>query len=258
MKKYIRRAIARFASPKKAGGVRVLLYHSIDEPDPDDAMALRVPPHMFRKQMTLLRDEGFVVVPLSSVHEPHEDDGCRRVAITFDDGYLSDKWAAAVLREFGFDATFFLVPRFLDGLASPAGYWERWNRLRWEDAEAIAEHGFDIGAHSATHVDLRTCAGARLDEEVAGARALLEAKLNRAVPHFSFPFGRFDRRVAAAVERAGFRLACTSRYGVNRTAGPCFTVRRTEVTGRDDLRTFRKKLRGQYDWLGLWQDLKSS
>ena len=232
------------------------MYHAVDDPDPADLMSLRVPRQRFLEQMTLLRDEGYVVVPLGAIVDGRQRDDRTRVAITFDDGYRSDEWAATTLREFGFPATFFVVPRFLDGGYSPTAYWEAWEHLCWDDAARLVMDGFDIGAHSSTHVDLRTCAGARLDAEVSGARTVLEDRLGGKVVHFSYPHGRHDRHVRRAVERAGYELACTSRYGLNRTAGPSFAVHRTEVTGADNLDAFRLKLRGKYDWLGYWQDLR--
>ena len=255
MKRALARTIASLAPPRSAAGLRVLMYHAVDEPDAADVMALRVRPAHFRAQMTLLRDESYLVVPLATAIAVAPVDGLRRVAITFDDGYRSDTEAARVLREFGFDATFFVAPRFLDGVRGPAGYWEAWDHLRWDDASALARAGFDIGAHSVSHPDLRKCTGARLDEEVAGARSRLEERLGVPVLHFSYPFGRHDGRVRQAVATAGYRLACTSRYGLHRSSGPCMTVPRTEVTGRDDLATFRMKLQGRYDWVGYWQDV---
>ena len=178
-----------------------------------------------------------------------------RIAITFDDGYRSHAWAAAILRDFGFTATFFVVPRFLDGRHTAPPYWENWGHLTWEDISVLGEQGFEIGAHSTTHADLTTCSGARLDDEVSGARALLERRLGRPIRSFSYPFGRHDRRVRQAVERAGYALACTSRYGLNRTPGPSYQVPRTEVSGDDDLTVFRLKVRGKFDWLRYWQSL---
>lgn len=253
----IRHAIARVVPPASINGVRVLLYHAIDEPDPVDRMSLRVSRARFFEQMSALRDEEYHVVPLDSVSGSHTQDGRIRVAITFDDGYRSQEWAAGVLQQFGFPATFFVVPRFLDGEPEPARYWERWGHMDWDAVAALAARGFDVGAHSATHPDLRTCEGARLDAEVRGARLLLEERLGRPVPNFSYPHGRHNRRVRQAVERAGFRLACTSRYGINQTSGPSFAVYRTEVSGDDNLLAFRSKLRGKYDWLGYWQDFET-
>jgi peptidoglycan/xylan/chitin deacetylase (PgdA/CDA1 family) len=255
MKQGLCRAIARVA-PGRSTGVRVLLYHAIDDPDPADRMSLRVSRQQFLEQMTVLRDEGYAVAPLGTLLRPPDDGRRARVAITFDDGYRSQEWAAALLQEFGFPATFFVVPRFLDGVQSPKTYWEAWGHLRWDGVAALMDRGFDIGAHSTTHPDLRKCADAALEGEVSGARALLERRLGRAVVHFSYPHGRHDRRVRRAVERAGYQIACTSRYGLNRTSGSSYAVRRTEVTGADSLRDFRSKLHGKYDWLGYWQDVR--
>lgn len=256
LKRALSRAVARVVPEAGTSGVRVLLYHAVDDPDPADAMALRVSRQRFVEQMTLLRDGGYAVVPLAAVSDGPANDKRLRVAITFDDGYRSQEWAATVLREFGFPATLFLVPRFLDGLKAATAYWEEWEHLGWDEAAALVEIGFDVGAHSTTHPDLRKCADAQLDREVSGARALLERRLGRAIVTFSYPHGRHDRRVRSAVARAGYRLACTSRYGLNRTSGSSHTVCRTEVTGTDDLENFRLKLHGKYDWLGYWQDLR--
>ena len=206
--------------------------------------------------MTLLRDDGYAVVSLDTVLNPHEDDGRMRVAVTFDDGYSSQKWAAGVLRELGFPATFFLVPRFLDGVSAPGENWEGWGYLGWEDATALIEGGFDVGAHSATHPDLTSCEGTRIEREVSGAKETLEERLRADISNFSYPHGRYNSTVTHAVERAGYRLACTSRYGLNHALGEPYLVRRTEVTGTDTLQDFRWKLRGKHDWRGYLQDMR--
>jgi len=256
MKRMLSHAIASMAPRASSAGVRVLMYHAIDNPHPADALALRVSRQRFLEQMTLLRDGRYAVVPLHTVFDPDEADDHVRVAITFDDGYLSQKWAAEVLREFQFPATFFVVPRFLDGMQSPTVYWEAWEYLNWDELAAFVEEGFDIGAHSTTHLDLRKSTDAQLEDEVSGARAILGQRLSTTIANISYPYGRHDSRVRRAVERAGYQLGCTSRYGLNRTPGSAFSVRRTEVVGTDNLENFRLKVHGQYDWLGYWQDLR--
>jgi peptidoglycan/xylan/chitin deacetylase (PgdA/CDA1 family) len=236
-------------------GVRVLVYHAIDDPDPHDRLALRVSPQRFLEQMTLLRDEGYAVVPLDSVFDPHGENHSARVAITFDDGYSSQAWAAEVLRDFGFPATFFVVPRFLDGVRAPAAYWEAWGHLGWAEAAALVDGGFEIGAHSATHPDLRQCTNDQLEREVLGAKRVLEDRLRKDVESFSYPHGRHNSRVRQEVKRAGYQIGCTSRYGVNRPSRAPFSIHRTEVTGADTLQDFRWKLQGRYDWFGYWQDM---
>jgi peptidoglycan/xylan/chitin deacetylase (PgdA/CDA1 family) len=254
MKQMVRRAIARIARKTTRPGVRVLMYHAVDDPVPNDTLSLRVSRQQFLEQMTVLRDDRYSVVPLEAVFSASEDDGRLRVAVTFDDGYTGQRWAASVLRTFGFPATFFVVPRFLDGVQSPEAYWEEWEYLDWDDVAALVEEGFGIGAHSATHLDLTQCGDVQLDAELKGARDFLQARLHTDIVSVSYPFGRHSGRVRRAVERAGYALGCTSRYGLSQSVDDPYAVHRTEVAGRDTLQDFVWKLTGKYDWLAHWQD----
>ena len=253
----VRRAIARLAPPQSVtDGIRVLLYHAVDAPDSDDRLSLRVSREDFHAQMTWLREREYSVVPLRELLHATSREERPRVALTFDDGYHSLTGAFDILRDFGFPATIFVVPRFIDGVRTPAAYWEGWGHLDWDDLGRLVESWAEVGAHSMTHPDLRGCDDQQLEEEVAGAKALLERRLGREVESFSYPYGRYDERVRRAVERAGYRLACTGRHGVNLGSGPSYLVRRTEVMGIDDLQHFQFKLQGKYDWLRYWQSLR--
>jgi peptidoglycan/xylan/chitin deacetylase (PgdA/CDA1 family) len=254
----LKRAISSVAPRAAHGGTRVLLYHAVDQPDPSDPLALRVSPQRFVEQMTLLRDGGYAVVPLAAALDPPPDDRVR-VVITFDDGYRSQRFAADVLRQLGFPATFFVVPRFLDGVTAPSAYWESWGHLGWDEAAAMLDEGFELGAHSRTHRDLTACDDEALQSEVVGSKSRLEERLHRPIASFSYPHGRQNGRVRRAVADAGFVRACGSRFGVNAAAGGSrHSIRRTEITGADTLRDFRWKLLGKHDWFGYWQDARES
>lgn len=251
MRNVVKRAIAALNPLPPVPGCRVLLYHAVDEPSAEDRLGLCVSPAAFREQMGWLKEEGFTVVPLTALWRGVA--GERLVAITFDDGYASQLTGAAILEEFGFPATFFVVPDFLDGRGGRGGYWERWGYFGWGELQTLAACGFDIGCHSASHVRLTPCSPHELEEETLGAKQRLEAMVRREVASFSYPHGAFNERVARAVRQAGYRLACTSLYGVNRAPCPWFALRRTEITGDDRLSEFAMKLTGRYDWLNLWQ-----
>jgi peptidoglycan/xylan/chitin deacetylase (PgdA/CDA1 family) len=164
-------------------------------------------------------------------------------------------WAAGVLKDLGFPATFFVIAGFADRARPPRAYWETWGHLGWTDLARLVNDGFELGAHSVTHPDLTHCSDGQLHEEVDGARRLLEGRLGVGVSSFSYPYGRHDARVRRAVQAAGFRLACTSTYGRNDVLKSPYEVRRTEISGRDDAADFRAKLEGRYDWLRYWQRL---
>jgi peptidoglycan/xylan/chitin deacetylase (PgdA/CDA1 family) len=71
--------------------------------------------------------------------------------------------------------------------------------------------GIEFGSHTATHPILTRIAPDRLQREVSGSRAELEARLGSPVAAFCYPNGDYDARVLRAVRTAGYRLACTTR-----------------------------------------------
>ncbi len=253
MKHAITRTVSRLVPTTRQGGVRILLYHAVGRADPYDRLALHVSPDAFRAQMELLRAEGYQVVSLSSLLDGGSPDSATRVAITFDDGYRSQLLAADILDEFKFPATFFLVSRFLDGERVRGEYWDQWEHLRWNELRSLLERGFEIGGHSASHVPLTRCPSSVLQGEVVDVKASLEDRLGCQVMSFSYPHGAFNQTVVDTVKQAGYQLACTSLYGVNRTPQSWFALRRIEITGEDRLSDFRSKLLGKYDWLRAWQ-----
>jgi peptidoglycan/xylan/chitin deacetylase (PgdA/CDA1 family) len=252
----IKQLLARFAAPMEDSGWRVLMYHAVDENLPEDYMGLRVSPDAFREQMSWLKEEGYNVVPLTAMGTGVSDG--RTIAITFDDGYTSQLAASEVLAEFGFPATYFLVPSFLDGQTGQSGYWDRWGYFGWSQLrELAARPGVEIGCHSLTHARLTRCNMRELEEQTLIARQRLEQWIRQPVTTFSYPHGIFNARVAEMVRKAGYRLACSSVCGPNRAPFSWFALRRTEITAFDRLSNFSMKLSGRYDWAAGWQQLQS-
>jgi len=100
-----------------------------------------------------------------------------------------------------------------------------------------------IGSHTRSHPRLTEVDEGRIEDEIRGSKAALEERLGTPVRHFAYPFGLFDDRARAAVQRAGYRTGCSTRSGFNRTDADRFTLRRIEVFGSDSLAAFRRKLR---------------
>jgi peptidoglycan/xylan/chitin deacetylase (PgdA/CDA1 family) len=143
------------------------------------------------------------------------------VRVTFDDGNRSDlEIALPALRERGLTATFFVVA---GRLGAP-------EFLSADDVRTLAAAGMKIGSHGMHHRPWRE---ADLEEEVGGAKALLEAAAGRPVDEAACPFGSYDRRVLSALKRAGFARVYTSDRGA---ADPgAWLQARTSITERDAL-----------------------
>ena len=76
-----------------------------------------------------------------------------------------------------------------------------------EQLMMLADLGWEIGLHGASHGDLTRMDHARLEEEIAGGRDVLEKVLGRSVRYFSYPFGRCNDMVKDVLQKADFEAS---------------------------------------------------
>ena len=149
----------------------------------------------------------------------------KAIAITFDDGFANNFHVAVpILREMGFPACFFIATDFvaLAGQGTEAlRQWEtrvyRFTKasepMTWEQIQALAGEGFEIGSHTVTHAKLAALRPEQIREEVLGSAALLEAELGVPPVFFAYPYGKSAMAPPAsrpAVMQSGKFLAAFS------------------------------------------------
>src|ERR1700730_2480915 len=74
---------------------------------------------------------------------------------------------------------------------------------------------FEIGAHSISHKTLRHLRSEELDREVSLCKYKLQEIVGNEITMFCYPNGYYDRKVVAAVKRAGYAGARTCRMFSN-------------------------------------------
>ncbi len=122
--------------------------------------------------------------------------------VTFDDGHISNyECALPVLQARGLTARFFIT---VGWTGMKPGF------MGWRELRALHESGQAIGAHGWSHSFLTHCAGEELNRELSGARMMLEDKLGTSITTMSLPGGRYNQRVIAACEKAGYTKIYTS------------------------------------------------
>jgi peptidoglycan/xylan/chitin deacetylase (PgdA/CDA1 family) len=209
--------------------VPVLMYHVTQKPPPGSRYPdLFVSPAQLGDQVRVLRRAGYHAVTLRAAYDYwHRRTRLPRkpVVLSFDDGYRSNYTKAMpILRRARWPGLLFLEVADLkkkgfDGI-SPA------------QVRALADAGWEIGAHTITHPDLTTANPAQLRTEVAGSRRYIIRHFGLRVDFFAYPAGKYNPAVEAAVRRAGFLGAATEDEGLA-AKGQRMALKRIRVSGGD-------------------------
>ncbi len=196
-----------------------------------------LPLETFRSQMAWMKQSGWRGLSVGeALRYPAEPSVC----ITFDDGCETDLIAAApVLREFGFNATFYLTAGFL----STPGY------LIVSQVRDLDAQGFQIGCHSMTHRYLSDLPELELKHEVVDAKLYIEAIVGHPIEHFSCPGGRYDQRTLQMARHAGFATVANSDFHANSPTTSPYELGRIAVLRDLALEPFSATCHGR----GLWK-----
>ena len=214
----------------------VVAFHRIHETDGADGLTVGV--NTFERYCRFFM-RRFHVVPLQDLVRRLEGGRSlnRMLAITFDDGYRDNAQnAVPVLEKLALPATFFVVTQWVGTDVVP--WWDceqgvRHPLMAWDDIRSLHGKGFDVGAHTRTHVDLGRISEGVAREEILGARLELERQLRAPVESFAYPYGGRKNLTEAnrmLVQAAGFRCCCSGFGGVNTPGTDPFHLRRVPIS----------------------------
>jgi peptidoglycan/xylan/chitin deacetylase (PgdA/CDA1 family) len=217
-------AIARTAARRIPA---VLMYHSVNE---DDRNYSNVPPRLFERQISWLKDNGFAFAGMEEVLEQvlgTRQLDARTVCLTFDDGFADNlSNALPILEQFGAQAIVYVATGFVER----SGTYKGLPMCDKAQLRELASHPLiAIGGHTRTHPRLSTLPRERALAEILDGKRILEDWLGRQMDHFAYPYGDHSEETAALVREAGFRSAVTVVPGdITRETDP-FRIGRTPV-----------------------------
>jgi peptidoglycan/xylan/chitin deacetylase (PgdA/CDA1 family) len=178
------------------------------------------------------------VVPLSEqVAAFHAGTDMRgTVAITFDDGYRDNfEVAAPILRSLGLPATFFITSGFVGSQVTAP--WDvelpchpGW--MSWDDVRSLVAHGFEIGCHTVSHIDMGTADRETVRKELEVSRERINRELGISVQLFAYPFGDPENITDSSrdlVRELGFSCCASCYGGVNAVDTNPYQLRRIPI-----------------------------
>ena len=208
----------------------ILTFHTIEE----DSSVISFSPSLFRVGMAKLAEKHYQALTLEQAADivvKREAFPERSFAVTFDDGYRSVyKDAFPVLQSYGIRATVFLTVGKRGSIKPDSRLPSLSGRpmLAWREIQEMHRWGIDFGAHTLTHPDLTRLPRAQVQEEVCGAKAIIEDMLGVRVSCFAYPLGRYNREIRRMVMKH-FHCACSDKLGLIRKGSDLFALERVDA-----------------------------
>jgi peptidoglycan/xylan/chitin deacetylase (PgdA/CDA1 family) len=213
--------------------VVVLCYHRL-EGKPGGPLSIE--PALFEKHMQELKDKGLAVISMQDFlawRRGEKNIPPKSVIITIDDGYVSGiDVGVPVLKKHGFPATFFVYLEYINTGGKS---------VTWAQLAQLRDEGYDIGAHTVSHHDLRkknpkskiATYDEWLTDEIVRPKKTIEEQLGIKCATIAYPYGFHNAKIQEVVRAAGYEAAFTTygqRIGID--AAP-FSIGRYDVTAKD-------------------------
>jgi peptidoglycan/xylan/chitin deacetylase (PgdA/CDA1 family) len=225
--------------------VPVLMYHRISDLNDAERRSpllrdLTVAPMEFARQMQYLVDQGFTLLLAREVEEAvraGRELPEKAVAVTMDDGYRDNfEQAFPILSRHGLPATIFVVTNTVETVG----------HLSWEEIGIM--HGAEVGygSHTVSHFDLTLLPLAQLDFELREYPRVLAERLVERLTAVANPAGRYNRRVAARAQAAGYLAGWKKGGGPVRPGDDMYLLPRVRVRGCTTMEEFQRKV-----WSGV-------
>lgn len=228
--------------------VPIIVYHRIERPPTATATGIIVSPENFRKHLTFLKKHRYHVIGLDdfvdAVITKRTLPG-NSVIITFDDGTIDNYTQAfPVLKEFGFPATIFMIVSLID----KEGF------LTLDQMREMEKHKITFGSHTLGHAYLPGVSKEWQQYQIMESKKVLENRLGHSVDTIAYPGGGFSEEIKNLARQAGYRAACTTNRGYDRTHKDLYEIKRIRFNNSDNDFTLWSKLTGYYNFFRSIKD----
>ncbi len=187
----------------------ILQYHHVSD---DTPVSTSISPAQFEKHLQYLKDNGFIVVPLSEVIEGVKNQQAlvdKRVVITFDDAYLDVlEQAKPLLDKFSFPYSIFVNPGIINR--------EQKNKssryLSWQQLRGLANEGVIMGNHGLEHNSLIRIPSELSEQQwlmqqgklLLAAEKMIKEHTGQSWRYYAYPYGEYSPAIQDWIKKHQF------------------------------------------------------
>ncbi len=212
----------------------ILVYHyfGVDRTvqtgiKPED-IAYITPVQLFRTHLEFLANEGYQPVSFQHVAESLTSTTglpSKPMVITIDDGHQSvARFALPLLAEFGFSSELFVIP----SRVGQPGY------LDWDTLGKLSQSGMAVQSHGLTHRYLTKLTPEEVRYELSESKRLIDLNIGKQTLALAVPMGRYPEGLNRELSDVGYKIGCTSTYGLNRNLTSLLALERIMIKAPND------------------------
>ena len=200
------------------------MYHDIfsDSPAPfipRSSAMYHISKQSFIQHLITINESNLNVLTVSELLNNKKNN---TISLTFDDGWVGAfNIAMPILKDFGYRCTYFITKDFI-------------GREGFVDEKMIimaAEAGMEIGVHGTTHRMLSNCSNDEIIWEFTNCKQYLESLTGQKIVTASMPGGDWNEIISSCAKKAGLKLLCTSKLGLNVPSTNLFNLKRIPIKG---------------------------
>lgn len=212
----------------------------------------------FEEQMKYLKSKGYNTVTDQQIVDFYyngKELPTKPIHITMDDGYKSNyELAYPILKKNNMKATIFMIVSKRGGEYRPP-------RLTWEQMKEMSDSGLiSIQSHSYNlHHKEKLASGEKsamiaydnsqyhrkVVDDLMVSKQLIENKIGAEVISLAYPFGHYNQKNLSDVKEAGFKIAYTTKPGLNKSNTNPLELHRINVVAGYTGKTIEKEITKQ-------------
>lgn len=233
--------------------IAVLLFHRVTDVVPPDGLTVGTD---YFRQLCRLLQARYNVISLAETYRLLKEGiefPQRTVAITFDDCYRDNLFAARILAEHRLPACFFVPTAFIG--TDHHFVWDQhlpfMPNLTWDDLAEMVALGHEIGSHTRSHPNMMEVTLEEARDELAESKKMLENRLGGSVKWFAYPYGspgHFRPEQLPLAYEVGYEGVLSARSGLVYPDMAGQILPRIPVPSFPDLRHLDLYMSGCLEW----------